>query len=345
MKKLKLGLLWALAIGFSACEKYNQIDNNATVTVPYVLFVGGEDGYLASTNDGFIYNDVYTASGSKPTRAIHIVDSNIINIRENLYTAPPKRALQNKNLSVLQNDQNMSLYDAVNNRVYVCGRLTSGGAERIIYSEDKGITWLADNNYNIGNTGVPTPNDINSITQTTNGKLWITNQLHQIFVRTAKGTWDKVTPTTTIDSIPAPIPGLPGQDWFISSHDTTLVLVDKTGNYGAYYSKDGGVKWKFLTGLPAVPLLFAKQTDFGGQYFIGTKGAGLWRLNGTNMERTDGGMLPNTDIYSVVAKRIVYRTDIAKYFYFAATSTGLYRSENGAYDWVRLSSHPLTELW
>jgi hypothetical protein len=260
-----------------------------------------------------------------------------------LYVSSAKAAQVQKNLFVENNDQNMSLLDAANKRVYVVGRLTGASTDSIIYSEDNGQTWKADVNWDVLN-GTNKQGKTTSITQLKDGTLFCMNARDSVFKRVGTNGWRSVVRTKTIDSLPGLVGALK-KSWFISSYDNNLVVLDKEGNYGAYKSVDGGIKWKFMPGLPVGEILFAKQTAFNDVYFVGTKGAGLWRWDGANFRRTDGGMLPNTHIYGVTAKRIIYRTDVAKYFYFAATNNGLYRSENNGYDWVKLSSHPLSEIW
>lgn len=342
MKYINLIWLAGLFIVIGSCKKYNQIDNNSTVKVPFVLYTSGEDGLLERTNDGFSFNRLAPSSlsGKFATRGLHIADTNIIQICKELYTSNGKTALRVKDLFVDSNDQNMSLYDAVNKRVYVCGKLTSGSNDNLIYSEDNGETWLADGLWDPANTA---PKGIaSSITQTTDGSLFYLNDLNRIFKRQGVLPWVNVPLATTIDSLPALVAGL-SRKWFLASYDNNLVLLDIRGNYGAYRSLDGGVTWKFLTGLPLADVLFAKQV--AGTFFVGTKGAGIWRLNGSNFDRTDGGMLPNINIHGITHKTVVYRTDASKSYFFVATNAGLYRSENNAIDWVKLSSFPITEIW
>jgi hypothetical protein len=343
MKNYLLIIVLGLVAGFVSCEKYNQIDNNSTVKVPYILYVGGLDGYLASTNDGFNFNTKQGVfSGSDTTRGIIVADTNVIHIRQKLYVSSAKAAPLQKPVYVVPNDQNMSLLDVFNKRVYVAGRMTAASPDFIIYSSDNGQSWNPDANFASTNT-VPS-GVITSITQTKGGVLYCMNTKNQIFTRTGTGAWSYVTPTTLIDSLPGIVPGLT-QEWFIGSYDNNVLAIDKKGNYGIYKSTNGGVSWKFMTGLPAAEILFVKQVEYSDVVYVGTKGAGLWRLEGNNFRRTDGGMLPNSHIYGITGKRITYRTDLSKYYYFAATNNGLYRSENNGIDWVKLSSHPLSEVW
>ncbi len=344
MKNYILIIVLGLLVGITSCEKYNQIDNNSTVKVPFILYVGGLNGYIASTNDGFIYNKILHA-GNDTCRALMIADTNLVYINKQLYVKTPKNAPVQKGVDVQYHNENMSLVDAINKRVYVVGR--NGTQDSIIYSIDNGQTWIPDVLWNVNNPPFSGPDaikgrKIQSITQTKNGNLYCMNLFGKIHKRIGTGDWSYIQPIG--DSLPTVV-GTLKQDFFVGSFNDTLVALDRVGNYGAYRSYDDGASWKFMTGLPVGEILFAKQTEFNNTFFVGTKGAGLWRLQGNNFVRTDGGMLPNTHIHGITAKRIVYRTDLSKYFYFAATNNGLYRSENDGYDWVKLSSDQLSEIW
>jgi hypothetical protein len=341
--KISISILFCLCASTFACkQKENPIDNSNTIKVPYVLYAGGRLGDIFKTNDAVSF-DKLNWGGSTFTNSIWALDSNVlwVNSKVNVgcgtkqtekfaYKVAPNSVspLLKDGIISQEGYPNASYYDAVNKIFYLCA-----------------LPELFENaNFGEVNSFVlpiftTSHSTITSITKTTDGNVYAFDINQKLFKRT--GGVGSFTPIL-YDTI---FPTGGGQFYFISNYNNTLILSDIEGFSGAYYSIDGGVNWSALAGCPANGrFLMGKQVAYNGNYYTSVDSLGMYRLQGTTLVKDDGGLPPNTRIWDMVGKRNVYRTDVAKYYFFLGTNKGLFRSDNNAKDWVKVYNEEFTAL-
>lgn len=325
-------VLALLPFAFSSCEKYNQVDNSATVKLPYVLFIGGYNGVVQKTNDALSYNSLFNTDNSI-TRQIIVADSNIIYLKQHVYvsTDDGKMFVRSNGLNKIPyiNElrkyylPNTGLYDKGEKRVYICANTDADliGNGDLYVSTDAGKTFNVESNW-AGGAGNPT-----SITQLKNGDLYIIEDSGKIWRKQGSNPWTPVAQNTTNRL------GRDTTNWYISHKGDTLLVIDYNGRQGVYYSLNG-IDWTKCTGMPTKKkILFGNQAFDNNQFYIGYDSAGLYRLNGTAFESTGVGLPWYAKVGFVEGKSVTYRTDFKRNYLFAATDAGLYISETDGLDW------------
>ncbi|HOZ50411.1 MAG TPA: hypothetical protein PLU17_01020 [Chitinophagaceae bacterium] len=338
----KLLIFAAFILFFTSCKKYNQVDNSGTVKTPYILYIGGYYGTLHKTNDALYFNTLFPTDHST-VRQVLAADTMLLYMKENFYFS------RNEGISFKESNDhprnfedlfykyylpNQSLYDPIDKIVYLCSQT---GLEK---SSDNGVTFAQETNWDGGPPPTP-PITPTSITRTVNGNLYMLKDSLDIYEKLVGGAWKKIPVVT---SLPKDTP-----TWYISNQGNTLFAAEFSGKYGIVKSVDAGLNWTTCTGLaPKRKILFAKEAlSLNNTFFVGQDSGGLYRLDatGSNFEPSGAGIPWYAKVHFVVGKKIVYRTDVERYYHFCATDVGLFISENDGRDWRLLRSGAYSTLF
>jgi hypothetical protein len=330
MMRLPVLMLALLALlGLGGCDKYNQVDNSGTVKTPYVLFIGGYAGTLHKTNEALYFNTLFPTDNSC-VRQVLVADTNVLYLKRNLYVSKDEgRSFKDCNLNAIDFiDEfykyfypNQMVYDKASKKVYFMSKTG------IQVSTDLGETFAPETDFDPGNTA-PVPGfPPTSITQLDNGKMFVMYDSSIQYVKAPGGSWREILADGTGD--------LPWDTtWYFASTHDTLIAIDFFGKYGVLYSTDDGATWATLNGMPKSRKFLFGNEAFGGEtFYLGLDSGGLYRLNGTTFNATGAGMPWFSKVSYVEGKRVVYRTDVMRYYLFCATDQGLYISETNGLDW------------
>jgi hypothetical protein len=323
-------------IGVVGCKKYNQVDNSGTVKTPYILHVGGFYGTLFKTNDALYFNTLFNTDHST-VRQVLAADTMLLYLKEKFYFSRNEGQSFQLSVNDPRNFQdlfykyflpNQAVYDRNDRLVYLC---TATGLRK---SSDNGETFVPETNYDVSSPPI-TPN---SITQTDNGNVYMLKDFDEIYEKPVGAPWRRIGINT-----PLPV----DTTWYITHSGNTLLAVDYSGGAGIYTSTDAGVNWFGTSGLPPFrKVLFGKQAIQSlGDYFAGTDSGGLYRLEAGAFVPSGLGIPWYAKVHHVVGKKIVYRTNVERYYHFCATDIGLYMSENNGRDWRLIKSGAFSTLY
>lgn len=313
------------AISTSSCRKENGIDNNQVIQKPYSLFASDSAGGLYITNNGENYREFFKTDGVMD-RGILVAGSNVLWAKSSLYLSEKNNAF-NVTFDKLPftNDApwaSLMYYSQGHGRVYVASRGTTG----IDLSDNFGKTWIADSMVQ----GAPLR--VSSFTELSNGILFAyDNKNHKTVVR-----YSKTTPWVSLNSTP-PATGT----YQLAAYQNTLVAYDYSGTTGAWYTVDTGRNWTRFSGINASEKLLCATAPFGQNLLIGTANGGIYRLDNGQFVLSNKGIEEGSVVRGLTAKSNIYKQDASgnsreiRYVY-AATSTGIYRSEDGGMNWVKM---------
>ncbi len=330
-------LFFVFVLGFMGCKKYNQVDNSGTVKTPYVLYVGGYNGTLHKTNDALYFNTLFPTDNST-VRQIIAADTMLLYMKDSFYYSRNEGAAFK-----MSNDHprkfedlfykyylpNQIAYEQNNKIVYLCTRT---GLE---ISSDNGVNFTPETNWAVGSPAI-TPT---SITQTENGNLYIIKDSDNVYEKQISGAWTKITQGTKLPFATT--------TWYITHKYNMLLAVDYLGTSGIYYSLNAGIDWSPCTGIPTNrKILFGNQpVSTNNSYFAGLDSGGLYRLEGTNFVPSGLNIPWFAKVHYVVGKKVVYRTDVERYYHFCATDVGLFISENDGKDWRLIREGAYSSLY
>lgn len=326
-------LLIVLIVAFSACKKYNQIDNSGTVKTPYSLFIGGFYGTLHKTNEGLYFNTLFPTDNST-VRQIIIADSNILYLKDTLYCSTDDgRSFQYASLNAIgfinkfykYYFPNTCVYDPTDRKVYLC--VKNGGLE---VSTDLGKTFAPETAWQ---DPFPVGKRPTSITRLDNGKLFVMIDSIELFKKDPGAQWVRIAADGTND--------LPKDTttWYVSKSHDTLYAIDYSGKFGVHYSVNDGADWTAVPGVPKKnKLLFAHEAAHTGNFYLGIDSGGLYRIDGSSGSFTSvGAGFPwFAKVSFVEGKFIRYRTDVVRHYLFCSTDQGLYISETNGNDWKKI---------
>lgn len=339
----QLFIAFSLLMILDSCQKYNQIDNTRTIKTPYTLLIGTYNGSMHKTNDALYFN-TFLFNDQRAIRQILTADSNILFLKQNFYYSKNDGAsFKDSKLDVVDYLDlfyeyyipNPAVYDKVEKKVYLCCK--SG----LAVSNDLGETFTPEANWS---PAPPTnPLKMKSLTQLDNGTLYLMGDSAEQYYKQGANPWTLVTP-----ALPSPL--ISNNDtavWYIEHTHDTLIAIDFKGRYGVYYSTDLGVNWAACTGLPKRKEILFGNRPFGSDaFYVGLDSAGLYRLNGTVFESTGAGIPWWAKVTYVEGKRIIYRTDVMKYYLFCSTDIGLYISESSnGQDWKLIKNGLFSTLF
>lgn len=320
-----MGVVAAMALTFQSCKpKINEIDNNQVISKPYSLYVGDSSGTILNTNEGFNYKYV-VFNGGIPTTSIITAGNNILFYQYNLHIIENSLTGNNSNPTYTDVgfgfEQSIMHYWARYKRVYVISALGKG----MVYNDDFGEVnkWRP-----VTDENVPAGTQITSFTELKSGKLIALDNFNKETFRLSDPgqQWQKTTGGTK----------LPVGLFYLTHKENTVIAVDYSGQSGAFYSTDDGATWNAYAGLPAGDPLYCANAPFDQTVLIGTASKGIYRLKlgETNFEPASIGLTQNMTVRAIVGKEDYYKNGISKRYIYAATSKGIFRSEDFGDNWV-----------
>jgi len=330
----KLAIVLLAALGTQSCSKDNSINNTTVIATPYSLYFCDSSGSLWNTNDGIFFKTSVFPSDGVPSLAILTADTNLLWIKSGVPVGKVTAHISTDNgknfnptyspLNPLSFDQTIALYSSDEQRVYIA--TGDGIYNGVKYNTMGGIPnqWVDDIKMPI----VP-GTMITSFTELNNNTIvafdWTTQRLFTKASATAP--WIQQI-QSTINPLPA------GGQFALGHYNNTIVLVDRTGLNGAWYSQNSGVDWfPYSTGLPKVPLNVA-FAPFGSTLLVGTDSNGVFALQGSGFVSANGGLDIGTTVRSIVAKENIYVNGVSVQFVYMATNKGIFRSQDLGQNWI-----------
>lgn len=335
----KISMLAFLAIATQGCKKENGIDNNNVIQRPYALFAADTNGGIYRTNDGDLYSTILSPDGS-PLRAVVSSKNNILFVKDQTLFISTNNGVNFNPIkqNLVQVPKNIRWSNFILNipdldRVYITNALAISG--KISQSPQNGVYFELDTSF----TEADTPFIAESFAFTNNKILYTYSPagskfgVSRLFYKTGKD--EKWTPRPTDLSTV--------ENFYLSSWGNLLVATDYDGKKGAYYSNDTGKTFVQFTGLPLDDKKLYCTYSAYDRLLIGTEGRGVYLYDNATFKPSNSGIAPNTNVYSIVAKDNYYKNGVSRKYFYIATSTGVYRSEDLAKSWIRVKegSHTL----
>lgn len=315
----KLGVLALFAVAFQSCKKENGIDNDTVIKKPYGMYIGDNLGALYNTNTGDSLKLVFPPDGFSP-RSIVTSGMNILWVKYNTHLSEDNGLNFNPtDLTVLKGLpwQPIMLNVDDQNRVY----LVSSDPNGIILSDDHGKHWTSDTMWDAGITDRLVTSLVETKNKTMYAHNFVTNKLYKRISKTSP--WTEVAVVTSLPTTGA---------FYLAHINDALLLTDYTGANGVWHSEDGGLNWAQYNGLPATELM-STDAPFDNVVLVGTDSMGVYRLAGGSFVPATG-LTQYTSVRAITGKNNIYKNDKEKQYYYLATSTGLYRSEDGGQTWT-----------
>jgi hypothetical protein len=323
-----------LVAALQGCRKENGIDNNNVIKRPYGVYVGDAEGALYNTSNGRDYKLVFPPDGYAP-RAVLTAGSNLLWIKENVHLSVNGGSHFNPvDFTVLDSIswQSIILKVPSHGRVYLCTDDLSG----LKWSEDDGKTWNPDTKWSDGINSAAVR--ISSLAQLKNGTLFgYDHYAHKLYKRSGDkdALWVEV-------SLPGNLPDT--AVFYLSRFNDILLLTDYTGAAGVWHSESEGVSWAQYDGLPQQRLL-ATAAPFDQVLLVGTDSLGVYSLSGNTFSPINNGLGTTTSVRGIAAKDNVYKNDLVRDYFYIATSTGLYRSQDAGENWERVFPGDFTVIY
>lgn len=313
-----------------SCKKVSPmaIDNDEVIQTPYGLFVANTSGMLLKTNDGKSFYNVFPPDGYAPV-AIETSRETLLLLKENLHAS----FNDGKNFQVVYDKVSKMPWEEqlvdvpMQQRLYV----TSSEGKGVAYSDNNGLDFIVDANFN---PLMPGDYLITSFAPLNDGSVYAFSNLSYLLLKrdNRDAPWNPVT-------IEGTFPAMDGE-YFISGNGMNLFLIDHKGERPHYISENGGTTWSRLnnTYIPFGTQMNAACQAPGGPLVLGSEDQGIFvSADDGNIYNSNGGLLDNTSIKRLTVKRNVYKNGVSKYFIFAATDKGLYRSDDLGYNWVLMT--------
>ncbi len=323
------------AFSTSSCRKENGIDNNQVIQKPYSLFFSDSAGALYISNDGQDFREFFKTDGTTD-RGILVAGKNVLWAKSDLYLSEDGNSF-NPTFRLLPYRAAVSWaslmhYSARQQRVYVASRGSTG----IAYSEDNGKTWTPDTMM-----GALSQLPLTSFAELDNGLLAGYDNTNR---RTGFRTSNASPWMTRSASLPA------SGAFQFAAYGNTLVAYDAKGAAGAWYSTDTSRTWKQFSGIPAGEKLLSALSPFGQNLLIGTDNGHIYRLDNGQFVLSNKGIAAGSAVRGFAAKNNIFKQDAAgnsreNRYVYAATSTGLYRSEDGGINWVGVFKGNLQSIY
>ncbi|MBX9448755.1 MAG: hypothetical protein KL787_03105 [Taibaiella sp.] len=310
-----------------SCKKVSplSIDNDEVIQTPYGLYIANTSGMLINTNDGMHFNNVFPPDGYAPI-ALTTSQENLFMVKENLHASFNNgKNFQMVFDKVSRQEWNEQILDApLQGKIYVATTEGKG----VAYSSDNGRTWQIDDNFN---PLIPVSYHITSFAALNDGSVYAFSNENLLLLKkeNADAPW---TPVTVEGVFPAD-DGV----YFVSSDGQSLFLIESTGRHFHYVSDDAGLHWlKLLNGnIPWGSHIWTATRAPGGNLLIGTE-YGVFRFEAPDqLIPVNNGLEIGTEVRRLTYKKNVYKNGATRYFVFAATNKGLFRSEDRGVNWVR----------
>lgn len=343
-----------LAFALQGCKRSNGIDNNQVIVKPYTLYFADTNGFVFNTNDAQRYISVFPTDGI-PTLCLLTSDTNVLKIKKwdkSVFTL--EQGSNNFNpvynqvaLKSFGERQMINMMDYITNKDTVYDRIylvadEDGG---VVFNDSngrKGSPWFKDNT-------LPAPQRFTSLANLKNGAVVaFDDDTRTLFVKANSGApW-----------VPKAGTGLPsaGTGRFeIRRFGNTLVayaisipdmVPPNADTFGIWYSNDMGdnfFRYPDIDKNPD-PNVFDPVKDITVVYspfdkvlMAGSLTNGIWRLSGQNeWEYAYYGIEDNSVIRSFSAHNNIYKNEAIRDYVFAATSKGLYRSDDMGQNWIKV---------
>jgi len=321
------------------CKKESSlgIDNDKVVKTPYSLYVATDQGWLLNSNDGSTYSSIFPPDGYAPTLILTSGD-NLLFLKDNLHLS----SNNGKNFNPVYTNvkkfpwQTMA-YDATHqSRVYISCNSGVG----IAVSTDHGEHWADETQWEPNN---PPVYEISSFAELSNGAAFAYSNVNNLLFRkdNAAANWKPVTANGLVL--------VSGTKFFLTNNSGTLFLTDYNGVGGVWISTDQGTTWTRL-GQGNLPTGHnwncSVSPNEGSTLLVGTDSNGVYRLNDNNVfVSSNVGLEQNTIVYSMAVKENVYKNNAVRKFVFAATSKGVYRSEDNGQTWDKMTTGQFNQIY
>lgn len=331
----KLSLVALIAIATQSCKKENGIDNNNVIQRPYVVYAADLNGSILKTNDGNVYQTIFPGDGT-PLRALIIAQQNMIIVKRNAVFHSKNEGksfiptiTSNVNVATSIKWPFFLIYvpGAKFSIVEICNLNGFGG---LSFSPSNGEYYDAETHW------ITPATSSESITFTSDRVLYT----YSVGSSKLYNRFDTAGKFTEVPAANLPKP----QNFYLSHFGATLTATDYDGLKGAWYSIDSGKTFKAYSGLPTGKILYTTYGAFE-KLLVGVEGMGVYVAEGTTFKQSSGGMDANTSVYSIVAKDNYYKNELTKKFIYAATNTGIYRSEDLAKSWVKVKEGSFNLLY
>lgn len=140
--------------------------------------------------------------------------------------------------------------------------------------------------------------------------------------------------------------GLPaagvGKTYIVSKgNDIVVVMVNgDASNNGIWVSTNEGADFNKQPDIMRNGNIVADITGatgaFGKVLIASTNSNGIWRLGGQGIWEPTFGLKEGTKVHAITSKYNVFKSEQVREYIYAATSTGLYRSDDLGQNWIRL---------
>lgn len=322
------GIISALSLVGCKTEYPESIDNGSVVKIPYSVYAATSDGEVVQSNDGENFTRKFPPDGVAPTQLCASGD-NVLMVKTHLHMSTNGGKNFNPVFKTVRVSpwQNIVYNFPKQDRLYVASYTGRG----IFFSEDNGATWEEDE----WAENVPSLFEASSFAGIDNGNLFSYSNISNISFRKVgkDGVW---TPVSSITFLP-----VDNSQYYMSSTGNTLYLTDYNGFGGVWRSEDEGITWvRFDQGaLVRDVKLTATVSPYGGNScVVSTEEFGIFYINEYEKFSKATGLKAGTKVYSLSRKVNIYKDDTVKVYIFAATNTGLYRSEDGGKTWFSMTS-------
>jgi hypothetical protein len=91
--------------------------------------------------------------------------------------------------------------------------------------------------------------------------------------------------------------------------------------------------------------LLATAAPFDQVLLVGTDSLGVYSLSGNTFSPINNGLGTTTSVRGIAAKDNVYKNDLVRDYFYIATSTGLYRSQDAGENWERVFPGDFTVIY
>lgn len=345
----KVAMVALLALAFQSCKKNHGVDNQVEIQTPYSLYYADSAGNLFHTNSGDIQDTLVFPADGYPSRALYVLDSNILMIKKGMFYS--KNNGTNFNTTYLETghwpnpmsyNQSMLLYAKDQNRLYIC----TDDANGIAYNEQSGNPgkWVRDDAWDAGIVNLGSVR-LSTITQLDNGKIVGYDPVNnRTFAKdNSGGSWHE----TTNDPNDASHDRLPdSSSWTLWHMGNVVIAIDSTKYNGLYTSTNDGYTWSHSAtatlGLDTTRCFFVAVIF--NQVLLGTE-KGVYRLVGDAFVPSNNGVDHDVRVRGFAGKEVVYKTGEVKQYIYMTCSGGLYRSEDQGHDWIFVRGGNLINIW
>lgn len=338
------------AFALQGCQQPNNPGpDDGYVLKPYALFIVDDMGQVYSTTDGERFRS-WTGTGGLPARSIYTSGHRVLWIAqtgtdlhvsepdtaagENLNSNPSYKFL---NLAAVGPSAVISLpgfndtpQAGARDRVYVA----SGSGKPVAWNDYNGnpdSVWIHED----GADGL-TVSSVTSFAQLPNKKVFAYDDAtRSIFVKENISTkWA----SKQGNGLPAA-----GTPTYLTTKGSDLVVATikaPAGSAGIWVSNDEGDNFTkqpdIVSGGNVVSDITSVTGAFGKVLIAATESNGIWRLGGQGTWEPTFGLKEGTVVHAIMSKYNVFKSEQKREYIYAATNTGLYRSDDLGLNWIRL---------